>query len=448
MSGTLHYRVRFRDPFDTRDVLVVSTVPTDDNPFITEPPRGDGTKIDPLTGVVEVGEYVVQVADEVGTITLPTMILDEQWLYENQAARNVVWPKTTSLAAPYAGGDSGGYDGIEMRMGITYGGGLGGGGGYGRHTRTVTGLTPGESYTLVCDNMTLSRELGPLDDCGIAINGGEGHNVYDQGLLEGPLVIPFIADGSGEVEITLGHFDLEYGMDGIVITVSRLRIFGPADPLTTRVVTGWLGDDDGQWQVLGVKAFVDESTDVGDNWTTVQGAFVTHVELAGGIEYAVTLGESDRRERMAQVFTKEEGSFEATRIIGAPSGFGPLEGAPYDSWVFRVTATGDTDGDMPRLPVRGFHHPRAAAGGAVQLPPRRYRPCDQSPGRALHGDGGRGHDLLRAHRSGVHQCERPAGRSRGGVRRLLHAPRARHGRAGRRPHRTVPPHRVAVAAGG
>jgi hypothetical protein len=350
MSGTLHYRVRFRDPFDTRDVLVVSTVPTDDNPFITEPPRGDGTKIDPLTGVVEVGEYVVQVADEVGTITLPTMILDEQWLYENQAARNVVWPKTTSLAAPYAGGDSGGYDGIEMRMGITYGGGLGGGGGFGKHTRTVTGLTPGAEYTVVCDWMTLSRTLGFSDNCGMSLNGGQGQNPYNQSgnqVLEGPVIHSATADGSGEITITLGHFDLEYGMTGILITAGRIRIFGPGEELETRVVTGWLGDGDGQWQVLGVRAFVEESTNVGDNWTTVQGAFVTHVDLAGGIEYAITLGESDRRERMAQVFTKEEGDFEATRIIGAPSGFGPLEDAPYDSWVFRVTATGDTDGDMP-----------------------------------------------------------------------------------------------------
>jgi hypothetical protein len=372
LSGTLHYRVRFRDPFDTTDVLVVSTVPTDDNPFIVEPPEGDGTKIDPLTGVVEVGEYVVRIADEVGTITLPTLLFDEQWLYETQAARNLVWAKTTSLAAAYGGGDNGGYDGLDMHMGITYGGGIGGGGGYGKHTRTVTGLTPGASYTLVCDSMTLSRELGGLDDCGISINGGEGWNVYDQGLLEGPLVIPFIADGAGEVEITLGHFDLEYGMTGIVITVGRLRIFGPGEELETRVVTGWLGDDDGQWQVLGCKAFVDESTNVGADWTTVQGAFVTHVELAGGIEYAVTLGESDRRERMAQVFTKEEGSFEATRLIGAPPGFGPLPDAPYDSWVFTVEDTGDTSGNLPSDAVvlefvRGYMYEKTAGAEGMVL---------------------------------------------------------------------------------
>jgi hypothetical protein len=346
VSGSLAYQLRLRDPFDTTDVLVVSTVPTDTNPFITQPPEGDGTKIDPLTGRVEVGEYVVRIADEIGTLTLPTLIFQEDWLYETQAARNVVWPKSSSGAAPYAGGDNGGFDGNPLHVGVINSG-LGG---FAQHEHTESGLTPGVEYTVVCDWMTLSRPLGVIDNCGMSLNGGEAlnpHNTIGLDVLEGPVIGSAIADGSGEITIACGHFGLEFGMEGIVITFGRIRIFGPGEELETRVVTGWLADEDAQLQALGVKAILSESTNGGDDWTAIAGMYVTHVELAGGIEWAITLGESDRRERSAMVFTREEGLFEATRLIGAPPGFGPLPDAPYDTWRFTVIETGDTSGNLP-----------------------------------------------------------------------------------------------------
>jgi hypothetical protein len=346
VSGSLAYQLAIRDPFDTTDVLVVSTVPTDTNPFITQPPEGDGTKIDPLTGRVEVGEYVVRIADEVGTLTLPTLIFQEDWLYETQAARNVVWPKSSSGAAPYAGGDNGGFDGNPLHVGVINSG-LGG---FAQHEHTESGLTPGVEYTVVCDWMTLSRPLGVIDNCGMSLNGGEAlnpHNTIGLDVLEGPVIGSAIADGSGEITIACGHFGLEFGMEGIVITFGRIRIFGPGAELETRVVTGWLADEDAQLQALGCKAILRESTNGGDDWTAIAGMYVIHVELAGGIEWAVTLGESDRRERSAMVFTREEGLFEATRIVGAPTGFGPLEDAPFDEWRFTVAATGDTSGNLP-----------------------------------------------------------------------------------------------------
>jgi hypothetical protein len=346
VSGPLAYQLRLRDPFDTTDVLVVSTVPTDTNPFITQPPEGDGTKIDPLTGRVEVGEYVVRIADEIGTLTLPTLIFQEDWLYEDQAARNVVWPKSSSGAAPYAGGDNGGFDGNPLHVGVINSG-LGG---FAQHEHTESGLTPGVEYTVVCDWMTLSRPLGVIDNCGMSLNGGEAlnpHNTIGLDVLEGPVIGSAIADGSGEITIACGHFGLEFGMEGIVITFGRIRIFGPGEELETRVVTGWLADEDAQLQALGVKAILSESTNDGEDWTAIAGMYVTHVELAGGIEWAITLGESDRRERSAMVFTREEGLFEATRIVGAPTGFGPLEDAPFDEWRFTVAATGDTSGNLP-----------------------------------------------------------------------------------------------------
>jgi hypothetical protein len=198
--------------------------------------------------------------------------------------------------------------------------------------------------------MTLSRPLGVIDNCGMSLNGGEAlnpHNTIGEGVLEGPVIGSAIADGSGEITIACGHFGLEFGMEGIVITFGRIRIFGPGEELETRVVSGWLADEDAQLQALGVKAILSESTNGGEDWTAIAGMYVIHVELAGGIEWAITLGESDRRERSAMVFTKEEGLFEATRLIGAPPGFGPLPDAPYDTWLFEVRDTGDTSGELP-----------------------------------------------------------------------------------------------------
>ena len=60
-----------------------------------------------------VGAYVIRVADAVGTITLPGLEFDEQWLYEDQTARNLVWAKETDQAAAYSGGDQGGVDAGE-----------------------------------------------------------------------------------------------------------------------------------------------------------------------------------------------------------------------------------------------------------------------------------------------------------------------------------------------
>jgi hypothetical protein len=67
-SGTLHYRLRIRTGADDADLLYVSSVPGDLNPFIAEAPDGDGSTLDPLTGKVSVGAYTVKVIDAPGFV--------------------------------------------------------------------------------------------------------------------------------------------------------------------------------------------------------------------------------------------------------------------------------------------------------------------------------------------------------------------------------------------
>jgi hypothetical protein len=61
------YRLRIRNAADTADALVITSVRGGSNPYILEPPRGDGQSFDPLTGEVMTGAYTFSVVDaEIG----------------------------------------------------------------------------------------------------------------------------------------------------------------------------------------------------------------------------------------------------------------------------------------------------------------------------------------------------------------------------------------------
>jgi hypothetical protein len=83
----LHYRVRVRNRDDTADLLVASSVPGDETPFIAEPPTGDGQKLEPTTGAPTTGSYSVMLIDaelEDGSRFVTKTLADErarqQWL--------------------------------------------------------------------------------------------------------------------------------------------------------------------------------------------------------------------------------------------------------------------------------------------------------------------------------------------------------------------------------
>ena len=68
MSTPLQYRLRIRTTADDADYLVITSVPGGTNPYIAEPPEGDGATLDPVAGSVSVGAYTVRVIDAVATV--------------------------------------------------------------------------------------------------------------------------------------------------------------------------------------------------------------------------------------------------------------------------------------------------------------------------------------------------------------------------------------------
>lgn len=85
----LEYRLRIRDastlanPDGTTDAITITSVAGGTNPYISEPPSGDGAEFDPITGAVHEGTYNVRVIDPVtgtdgtGTIRLITNQLED-----------------------------------------------------------------------------------------------------------------------------------------------------------------------------------------------------------------------------------------------------------------------------------------------------------------------------------------------------------------------------------
>lgn len=67
----IEYRLRIRNastsanPNGTADVLEVTSVRSGTNPYIAEPPSGDGAEVDPITGRTRTGSYNVMVADAI-----------------------------------------------------------------------------------------------------------------------------------------------------------------------------------------------------------------------------------------------------------------------------------------------------------------------------------------------------------------------------------------------
>jgi hypothetical protein len=71
MPGTeQYYQLVIRNAADDADLLILSSFPDDDNPFLTGPPSGDGQSIDPITGAATTGSYSFRFADvETATAT-------------------------------------------------------------------------------------------------------------------------------------------------------------------------------------------------------------------------------------------------------------------------------------------------------------------------------------------------------------------------------------------
>jgi hypothetical protein len=63
VSTNKYYRLRVRNAGDTADDFIISSYAGVGSNLVLEPPNGDGQKMDPLTGNVDVGTYTIKVID-------------------------------------------------------------------------------------------------------------------------------------------------------------------------------------------------------------------------------------------------------------------------------------------------------------------------------------------------------------------------------------------------
>lgn len=168
--------------------------------------------------------YIVELA---GALLQGALATSEKWAYTDSTARNAVWARTTDCAGSYDGGESGGTNNLDLHMGVTFGCGIGAGSGFVRYTRTfgtADGLTASMTYTISM-HMSLSRAAGAFDNCGLSVNGGGG--LIPSNGLAGVVTTTVTANTAGNIVLTLGHFDLEFGMTGIVVLFGKIAIQGP-----------------------------------------------------------------------------------------------------------------------------------------------------------------------------------------------------------------------------
>src|SRR5690349_2122954 len=175
--GTLSYRLRIRTANDDADALILSTAPTDQYPYISVPPEGDGQTLDPVMGKVSVGAYTVRCIDAVDTLEIPavgdTVASDDFSGYANTAALLAAWTerKRTPTSASHltlsaTGGESGGKALTTYQEGVQYLGQFGA-------VRTFTGLTP-------------SVQVVVTVRCKLDFDPGPGAENSNGGLLAGP----------------------------------------------------------------------------------------------------------------------------------------------------------------------------------------------------------------------------------------------------------------------
>src|SRR4051812_48102716 len=61
--SVLGYRLRIRNVANSADDLVITSLAAGPNPYLIEPPQGEGQTLNPTTGQVQVGGYTIAVID-------------------------------------------------------------------------------------------------------------------------------------------------------------------------------------------------------------------------------------------------------------------------------------------------------------------------------------------------------------------------------------------------
>lgn len=379
--ATLHYRIRVRDHANSYDALVVTSLRGGVNPYLgPSVPKGDGTGLDLLTASVTTGAYAVDVVDEVGTVYLDPTVLRDPLDYPDDAALAANW--TASGDASVAWGVIGGRTGFPFAVEPAVGAtslvqartvvGATSTNTEAWLSRTITGLTPGASYTARVMQYGWMNGVGN-PQMAIRVAGGTtatnpngGSTFYLAGGTEGgfgPLAITATADGAGAIVVSVGLLsrpgsgveaeDLSWWFrDVLVIRAPVVDGAGPGTlvpPTSTagRIVTSSLADASGRLHGLSRRAILETSADVGASWTPLVAGFLTADSMGDAITYRLTVGDTKRAEQNTELFRTADPAFGAVGcVLGGPvpGGFG---GVPdYGAVRFRVLRSDDTNGRM------------------------------------------------------------------------------------------------------
>jgi hypothetical protein len=325
MSTPIEYRLRVRNGADDADLFVITSTRNGENPYILEPPEGDGESLDPLTGKVEVGAYSIRVIDAVDSVTLSPIVATEGFEdYADLTALNAVWVETDTIGAVSAWGfsttvvDAGAkslqllIDGVaDANNTDTY------------RTRTFTGLPASEPCTVTV-RCWLNREAaGSLGIAfGIQVDGGTEDHVRGDGIVSDwrTLTATGTSNGSGELTVRIGAFgafgsttyDRVARWDSLEITAQNTSAEG-------RIITGYLADGQGKQQLLSKRAFIEEREDLGA-WTTITAGYVTDLSLVDALTYEFSIGSTQRIEQSKRVFDRCPNPAEFPEIASKSNG--------------------------------------------------------------------------------------------------------------------------------
>lgn len=356
--STIQYRLVVEDPagaaFAPGDLVVgddhfwVTSRPVDGHPWIAEPPDGEGQSIDLVTGKTTDGQYTVRVIDvpeETCTSWTSTEVVDAATLGLNASYVANGWTINDSTGGAYAAPASFWNAGSPTVGGFVWPT-WGDGGPQYRSTwieKTVTGLTPGSTYGVtIYTNWSLATG-GVI--AYVEIDGATGTSRYippggadfwtiAELKADAQLRLRATATGAGEVTIRCGVENLQGGTNvtcgflDAALHELTCATYGPAGG--SHYVTYWLADTDARQQLMGRRAWIEQTTDDGASWAMLLAGYVTDLVLDDSLVYTFTIGDTRRVERTRSAWRDldpvNEPYFErVTALIGGPvyNGFEP-----------------------------------------------------------------------------------------------------------------------------
>jgi hypothetical protein len=408
-------------------------------PYICEPPHGDGEGHVPLTGKAEDGSYVVPVAD--ADLTTGAVIAGEDFdSYNTYVPGGPSWTTNWSAVAPAAGAGGGmdpvnGFGGTQCwstsqmlgfdfdppnpipwgtnkalaqrTWGVSHGlapdttyrvrfkmdlsdSGHGSIGAY-PYPHTITcGIEAGDGARMLVAVVepTDGGSNAPRDDPGIpgdvtvytyysetTGSANVGDSIPE---LAGWVTYDFLTttDSSGDLTLIIGVFDRR-NFSGYA-RIDDIEILEAGCGGTGRVVTRQLGDANARHRMLGRRAWLELSFDLGATYTeVVKFGHWLGATLINGIQWDITIGDTRRVERRTPMFAEVTPNFPlVTPLLGGPvyGGFPPFF-ANYGLPTFRVTNVVPEDIQPPGIVwQRGFVTLRYVRG---PLPPT-YSPTQSS----------------------------------------------------------------------